>query len=67
MAGDCMLALLLKLIALFEAVFFQHELSRFSLLMEIGSHNVFSDASFSGPNIQVSQNQVKLAFKVLGT
>jgi len=35
--------------------------------MEISSHNVFSDASFSGPNIQVSQNRVKSAFKALRT
>jgi len=38
-----------------------------SLLMEIGSHNLFSDTSFNGPNIQVSQNGVMSAFKVLKT
>ena len=40
---------------------------RTSLMMEIGSHNLFSDMSFSDPNIQVSQNRVKSAFKALKT
>jgi hypothetical protein len=31
--------------------------------MEIGSPNPFSDMSYSGPNIQVSHNWVKLEFK----
>ena len=51
--------LLCQLIALFVAVFSYLELSRFSLpkllLMEIGTHNLFSDMSFSCANIQVSQ------------
>jgi len=40
---------------------------RTSLLMEIGSYNLLSDTSFSGPNIQVSQKRVKSAFKALRT
>jgi len=35
--------------------------------MEIGSHNLFSDTSFSGPNIQVTHNRVKSAFKAFRT
>jgi len=41
-------------------------LSLRALMMEIGSHNLFSDTVFfGGPNIQVSQNVVKSALEAL--
>jgi hypothetical protein len=40
---------------------------RTSHLVQISSHNSFSNTSFGSQNIQVCQNQVKSAFKALRT
>jgi len=67
MAGDCKVASLRPLMTLFQAVFFQLELSRLTVwtshLMEISSHDLFSDTSFGGPNIHVVRINLSLHSK----
>jgi hypothetical protein len=68
MANDCRLVSLWQLIALFVAVFWSLELSRFSfsvlLSMDFSPHNLFSNMSFGCPNLHSVWIQFSLDSKI---